>query len=1255
LSLRYRLCLNEQEQKLQEEEEEEEALLFQSYKEQLQALLQKAHHVLGKAEELLKAKKKEQSLDELVYFMKQVESLEIPSDTKTQILETYEQAKQYLAESERLLQEARRLEETRKDIPKKLEQAKKELEQAHQQPFTSQEIDPKLPLDSLEKRRLEAQSTKNKLFNKLKEIEKQIQEREQHENKTLQERTTLELDLKALQKKAETPLHSEQKKALEKLFFIKEKYLQSKNFYEEQLKLYYEMERDLLPLQKDTLQLQLSSFEKVILLLEQQVSEKKREVAKEQTKEIRQVIQNLFGKYPSHSKILETHQENEDFLKQRTGSEGLINLIARVSAEMQQVLQEMESIQENFQELRDYIEKVGLTNRMGHLLRQQKENFLDFRRYRKNLRLRQEELARVQEAILTLPKKRNPLLNTLYLQQEIQALLKNMPQEVQENPEAQKLLHSLFTQKSEILRELIQDFKSYRQKLKELNTEESKLIEEAQKFETFINEHIFWIQSHSPLKWQDLHSLLEAFFWLLNPHSWLSYFSALFEQPLSSFWGFYFLLFFSFFLYLSQKTFRRFFQIGIQKSEQALLRPSHFSFPWIFCTLLLPFILPLPAPLLFWNIGFFTRKLSGVTLFQEALGSTLMQLSFSLYIFLWMYECCAPRGFLEDYLQWKHQTVAQIRKELSWFCWFFLVTFGIVFFLEHSQKESFQSSLGRLAFLIHCFSLTFFLHRILFSSREILLKNLSTSSKQNSFLRYFALPFFIATPLLFALMSCFGYVYTALQLQQRYHHTLILCLLIFLLHLLLGRWSALARLRLVLNRSSSKENTPPPTNTPQKPVSSIAPKPPQQPVSSKPPQQPVQENSQSLSSLSSLSKKKQKKQKKQGTVPPPPPKLMQKSEQLPVLPPQKSATLPPLEEPLVFSGPPESASVAKAIPSERNDLKKLKFQTQQVIVLFLFLIFVGGAWSIWSDIFPAFGILKSIELHPIPMIGIFLGALTLADIFVVLAILFLTWMVTRNITGVLEIFVLQRFSLDAGTRYAITSLAQYLSFLLGAGFMLHFLGVTWSKIQWLFAAFSVGLGFGLQEIFANFVSGLILLFEQPIRIGDTVTVGDTSGSVSKIRIRATTILTWDRKELIVPNKQFITENVLNWSLSSRMIRLIIPIGVVYGSSIPQVQEKLLEISKKHPKVLKDPAPQAFFMQFGECNLDFELRVFLADHDDFLVVRHELCNAIEQVFRESHIDMAFPQRDIYIKNLSQPLHLVLEKPPLNATTPKEDKS
>jgi potassium efflux system protein len=199
---------------------------------------------------------------------------------------------------------------------------------------------------------------------------------------------------------------------------------------------------------------------------------------------------------------------------------------------------------------------------------------------------------------------------------------------------------------------------------------------------------------------------------------------------------------------------------------------------------------------------------------------------------------------------------------------------------------------------------------------------------------------------------------------------------------------------------------------------------------------------------------------------------------------------------------------------------------------------------------------------------------------------------------------------------------------------LQFLGMRWSQLQWMVAALTVGLGFGLQEIFANFVSGLILLFERPFRVGDVISVGDLTGRVTRIHTRATTILDFDNREIVVPNKNFITGQLLNWTLSDTMTRIIIKVGVAYGTDPDQVHRLLLQAAAGNPLVQREPEPLSWFIAFGASSLDFELRVFVGTLADRLRVQSELLREIARIFGEHGIEIAFPQMDLHVRDLPE---------------------
>jgi len=304
-----------------------------------------------------------------------------------------------------------------------------------------------------------------------------------------------------------------------------------------------------------------------------------------------------------------------------------------------------------------------------------------------------------------------------------------------------------------------------------------------------------------------------------------------------------------------------------------------------------------------------------------------------------------------------------------------------------------------------------------------------------------------------------------------------------------------------------------------------------------------------------------------------------------------------------------------------------------------------GLWFVWSDVLPALGILKRIDVWK---------GISLAELLMAILVGLMTFLAGRNIPGLLEIALLRRLPLDAGVRYAMTAIAGYLITVIGVVIGFGLIGIGWTQVQWLVAAVTVGLGFGLQEIFANFVSGLILLFERPIRIGDTVTVGEINGTVTRIQIRATTILDWNRRELIVPNKEFVTGRLINWTLSDPMVRVVTPVGIASGSDVDLAPRVLLHVGRHCEFAVRDPAPSVLFLGFGDSSLQFELRVFIKDFVNYFAAIDALHTEIDRMFRKTGIEIAFPQRDVHVRSVktSSPFVIKQERPSQDAGSDEE---
>ena len=319
---------------------------------------------------------------------------------------------------------------------------------------------------------------------------------------------------------------------------------------------------------------------------------------------------------------------------------------------------------------------------------------------------------------------------------------------------------------------------------------------------------------------------------------------------------------------------------------------------------------------------------------------------------------------------------------------------------------------------------------------------------------------------------------------------------------------------------------------------------------------------------------------------------------------------------------------------EGLDLNEVRSQLLRFADLFIWTALFAIFYYVWSDLVTVVSYLRDITLWQqtsTTEAGVVTETISLFNLIVALIIVVITYILVRNIQGILEILLFSRVKLSQGTPYTITTLLTYIFVAVGGAWAFSTLGMSWSKLQWLFAALSVGLGFGMQEIFANFVSGIILLFERPIRVGDTVTINDVTGTVAKIRIRAITMIDPDRKEVIVPNKSFVTGQVINWALSNTVTRLVISVGVAYGSDLELVKRLLLQAANEQPSVLKDPEPRALFLTFGASTLDHELRVYVGQVSERNDTLDALNRRVNELFAENNIDIAFNQLDIFIKN------------------------
>jgi len=328
------------------------------------------------------------------------------------------------------------------------------------------------------------------------------------------------------------------------------------------------------------------------------------------------------------------------------------------------------------------------------------------------------------------------------------------------------------------------------------------------------------------------------------------------------------------------------------------------------------------------------------------------------------------------------------------------------------------------------------------------------------------------------------------------------------------------------------------------------------------------------------------------------------------------------------------------------DLQSLDSDTRKLINTGVFVIGLIALSAIWSEVFVAFNFFREITLWTY-LSGIpgeqELAAVTLTDLIFAIFVSIVTYVSAKTIPSLIDVLLRTRTHVGSGARLAYTTLFRYALVIIGIATVSDLIGFQWSNVQWLVAALGVGIGFGLQEIVANFISGLIILVERPVRVGDVVTVGNVSGTVSRIQIRATTVTNFDRQELLVPNREFIANQVLNWSLSDDVLRLMIPVGVAYGTDIDKAMALMEAVAQEDSRVIDDPKPFVTFDEFGDNSLLLTLRAYVGSPNKRFETVSRLNVAINKKFRENGIVVAFPQRDVHL-DTSKPLDIRLSKEP-----------
>jgi potassium efflux system protein len=846
---------------------------------------------------------------------------------------------------------------------------------------------------------------------------------------------------------------------------------------------------------------------------------------------------------------------NAELARVRTGESGVLHSIDDLSRKLASVDQKLGEIDADFDRLTKKVAAGEFTDSLGLLLRKTRSQVPDVGKYRRFIRMRQQEIASVQVRQEEL---RDQLARLSDIDAAVTATVGRFGDEISPGDRArlESLVRELLETRRRHLAALLRDNELYFQRLVDFDAREHELIDKAEQLLSFIDQRILWIPSGGAGLLKIARDGLEALAWLASPRSWIrvarTALAALGQAPLSIF-GFVTMLGAA--LWLRRPMQRRLHELA----EQARAPTQTAIAPTLEALVIALAFAPWgPVALAF--VGWRLSVSPEATLFVRSLAHGMIGAG-AIWLSLEVPRQLVRRdGPAAAHFGWPEAAVKTLRREISWIASVAIPLVLVIQLFEARGEDAWRESVGRVALVALLVAVTGFTHRMMRVGGALrVIVGEAQHVRVESWVWRAAHVLAVAVPVGLAISAARGYYWTALRLGGSYHLTLVFAfVLLAALHLAL-RWTLLARRRLAFEKWRAEHEA----------------------------------------------------------------QLKERA-----------------------AGP--DAGERQVLPEEVLDLGAVDVQTSRLLYTSAAVAFLLGLWVLWADLVPALGVLDHVELwSTTAKQTVELTAadgtrslhteervvpITLGRLLVSFLLGFMTFVLVRNLHGMLEISLFQRLQTGPGERYAVTSIAKYALVLLGGVLAFNAIGIGWSNVQWLVAAMGLGLGFGLQEIFANFVSGLIILVEQPIRVGDTVTVGNVSGTVARIRIRATWITTFDRKELVVPNKDFVTSAVVNWSLSDSLLRVEVPVGVAYGSDTEAVMRELLAVADATEHVMADPRPRVLFLGFGDSTLNFELRVFSPDVDHTLSIRHDLHVAIDRAFRAAGIEIAFPQRDVHIRSV-----------------------
>jgi potassium efflux system protein len=819
--------------------------------------------------------------------------------------------------------------------------------------------------------------------------------------------------------------------------------------------------------------------------------------------------------------------------------------IQELGSQLQQTKNEAVDIEQRLARSEQWLEIGGLSRVLGSLMIAERRGLPQHSQYRADLRARNRDAGTVGLERIRVQEQRRELASIDLKVQELMVEIADDIDDDQELAANEIEIRELLRTRRDLLVQTENSHGSYLRVLGNLDIEKRHLLDATDRYQQFLAQNLLWIPSAPVIGVSVVRDGLPAYPEALSLDAWLGVTMQLAESIGQHVVVGVSCLALLFLLLLMRKSLVRQYAAMGDKVE----RLSDDSIVLTIVSLAIVSIRVLPVPFLVVSISWFLSNASQPSDFSAAAAQAMAATAPFIYDVLLFRMLSAPGGIFSLHFNWQQQNVAIIRRQLNRLATIGAPLLFLTAILFFSDIQSDRGTIGRLVFI----ALMVFFSIV---TRPILHPDSGAAASYyrrfpgtwESRLRWVWFGIGVGLPLLLAVVSSFGFLYTSTTLAGLFVNTLWKVLVLTVVYMVVLRWSALARRKLALQLALKDRES----------------------------------------------------------------RLAEK-----------------------LSGEqPDASDEAASIAEVPLDLDQVDQQTRKLLQSMMIVLATFVVWSVWADVLPAFSFLNDVGLwtQMVMVDGVETSLpVTLADLLLAILIIVVTAIAAKNLPGLMEISILQRLTLAPGSRYAINTLVRYFVVTIGTFSVLGQIGWNWGQIQWLVAALSVGLGFGLQEIVATFISGLIILFERPVRVGDTVTVGELTGTVSRIRIRATTITDWDRKEILVPNKSFITEQVINWTLSDPITRVVIPVSVAYGSDANLTQKVVLDTLASLPLVLDEPPPQVYFTGFGDSSLNFTLHAYLRQLSDRLPLVHDVHEAVLKALRENGIEIPFPQRDIHIRS------------------------